>query len=197
VEGLIVLGAAWESPDMFDALSTLWPPWRSNMRSLASLRALELRSPGLKSTDANPPADIPDASADAGPPPWSIDSNYVRLRTEADAWQARRTAYMMERLTAGRHPDTDPTFWADWTDPGPPKLIDKPWYERPVVLDGVAVLILFGLPALLLLGGIALAIRHWRRDGFRLDEALMTLAVAVGGIIVWAAAVFPMMAKTR
>jgi hypothetical protein len=104
---------------------------------------------------------------------------------------------MMERLTAGRHPDTDPAFWADWKDPGPPKLIDEPSYDRPIVLDGVAVLILFGLPALLLLGGIAAAIRHWRRNGFRFDEALTLLAVVGCGAIVWAAIVLPRMAPTR
>lgn len=31
---------------------------------------------------------------------------------------------MMERLTAGCHPDTDPTFWNDWHDPGPPVVRD-------------------------------------------------------------------------
>jgi len=29
---------------------------------------------------------------------------------------------MIARLTAGRHPDTDPTFWNDYHDPGPPQL---------------------------------------------------------------------------
>ncbi len=36
---------------------------------------------------------------------------------------------MMGRLTAGRHPDTDPTFWAEYRDAGPPAILDT-WQHR-------------------------------------------------------------------
>jgi len=36
---------------------------------------------------------------------------------------------MMGRLTAGRHPDTDPTFWAEYRDAGPPVILDT-WQRR-------------------------------------------------------------------
>ena len=40
-----------------------------------------------------------------------IDSFFPRARRAADEWREHREAFMMERLLAGRHPDTDPAFW--------------------------------------------------------------------------------------
>ena len=58
-----------------------------------------------------------------------LERQYRELRRESDAYQSKRTAYMMARLQAGRHPDTDPTFWEDYKDPGPPSL-ELPFPER-------------------------------------------------------------------
>src|SRR6185436_7424737 len=51
-----------------------------------------------------------------------IKKTYRERRAEAEEFQSRRTAYMMERLKAGRHPDTDPNFWDQWNDGGPPAV---------------------------------------------------------------------------
>jgi hypothetical protein len=51
-----------------------------------------------------------------------LDPAFVKLRAEADLWQAARTAFMMKRLKEGRHPDTDPHFWDGYTERPAPTL---------------------------------------------------------------------------
>ena len=46
------------------------------------------------------------------------------LRDDAKQYERKRTAYMMARLKAGRHPDTDPKFWSEWKEPPVPVLRD-------------------------------------------------------------------------
>ncbi|MEO6812217.1 MAG: hypothetical protein ABI353_24175 [Isosphaeraceae bacterium] len=43
-------------------------------------------------------------------------------RAAAEQWQQARVAFMTARLNAGRHPDTDPTFWDGYSAPVPPEL---------------------------------------------------------------------------
>jgi hypothetical protein len=64
----------------------------------------------------------------AGGIPKELEGQYHQLRAEAEVWQQSRTEYMMARLKAGRHPDTDPTFWSGWKETPPPSL-DVPWYR--------------------------------------------------------------------
>jgi hypothetical protein len=45
--------------------------------------------------------------------PFRIPNPKYPLDSE-EGWQEKRIAYMMDRLTAGRHPDTDPSFWNDF-----------------------------------------------------------------------------------
>lgn len=59
-----------------------------------------------------------------------MDEAYKTLRAEADEWQAQRTAYMMRRLKAGRHPDWDKTFWNEWQEPPAPSLYAPTARER-------------------------------------------------------------------
>lgn len=58
-----------------------------------------------------------------------VAAQYQILRAEADAWQAQRTAYMMQRLQVGQHPDTSPVFWKDWHEPTPPSLYGSPFWQ--------------------------------------------------------------------
>jgi hypothetical protein len=55
-------------------------------------------------------------------PGKGLDAVFAKLRAEADAWQAARTAFMMSRLKEGRHPDTDPRFWEGYTERPAPGL---------------------------------------------------------------------------
>ena len=53
-----------------------------------------------------------------------------KLRIQADGWHKQRTAYMLERLEQGRHPDTDPTFWNQWQEPAPLDITMPPSQEE-------------------------------------------------------------------
>ena len=54
-----------------------------------------------------------------------LDPAFLKLRAEADAWHAARTAFMTKRLKEGRHPDTDPSFWNGYTERPAPGLPTK------------------------------------------------------------------------
>ncbi len=126
--GLIMLGSAWESVDVFDALGhSLSYPREEQLSYLTNLRCRELIEQGHGSLVPGAPKgeDLVRAMhldmtyhARQG----EDERLYRRLRAEADNWQKKRTDYMMARLTAGLHPDTDPTFWSDYRDPGPPQI---------------------------------------------------------------------------
>ena len=125
LSGLIVLGNAWESVDIFHALnvalqrdSTGFERGREGGRNtlayLAWLRSRELIDAGKGSMLPDAPKgealkvmlrrpDFVQAEA-------LLDPAFVKLRAEAEAWQAARTSFMLGRLKQGRHPDTDSHF---------------------------------------------------------------------------------------
>jgi tetratricopeptide (TPR) repeat protein len=90
----------------------------------------------------------------------NIAANFRRLRTEADTWQASRTAYMTARLDRGEHPDTHPHFWDDWNESPMPEIriseserwdirfhtANSPWQLLPIlgVLLGLVLSICVG-----------------------------------------------------
>lgn len=121
--GLIVLGAAWQSPDFFGAYSELLTyDDQGVLGYLAALRREEILQGGAKELEGNDfkPSDrMPDGRHS------TIRQDFTRLRAEADDWHARRTAFMEERLKQGRHPDTDPGFWQGWSDGTPPAIQDN------------------------------------------------------------------------
>ncbi|HEX8833759.1 MAG TPA: hypothetical protein VF719_06140 [Abditibacteriaceae bacterium] len=142
LSGLIVLGNAWESIDIFDALAqaldTLEIKSRNGqgftvnkavtLQCLANLRIQELIKKGRR------PLFATTATQEKLLLQWgrcnglyrenaqAVESLYHRLRQEAEEWQTRRTAFMTARLKTGRHPDTDPKFWNGWIDNAPPSL---------------------------------------------------------------------------
>jgi len=180
--GLVTLGSAWESVDVFQALGDSIPyEGGSKLYPLVQARCDELIDGGHRSLIPGSPSGgalkgvITISEAD---PFLEGDGDgsrgaYRRLRAEADAWQKARTDYMMARLTAGRHPDTDPAFWAEYRDAGPP-LIPDTWQRRfyrahasPGQSEGGFFLALIFdaalLGSLLLVGGIAWRVRSPRR----------------------------------
>ena len=162
--GIVRLGAGWDSPDVFRAMAiNLAERGLGAVASLALLRADELVASGRKprlqdNMDFKMVDGVQTPSLAAG-----TRREFVRLRAEADEWQARRTAFMLARLRAGRHPDTDPAFWAGWTDGAPPEVHDT-WTERNPVF-GPIVLYLGTMFATLLafLGAVRAVWRRWRR----------------------------------
>ena len=128
--GLIRLGEAWESPEITAALGAMLAklnePKGARIAGLAYYRTEELLNTGKASLG---PDLISKTYSDffltpgkrlGYSPSMEMDSfdraQYKRLRRDADAWERNRTAFMMERMKAGRHPDTDPHFWDGYVD---------------------------------------------------------------------------------
>ncbi len=116
--GMIALGGAWESVDVFHSLQlALQADGRSSVAFLARLRVEELIDAGRGSLQPDAPtgADL----LKAIPPIYTLRKEiqadlrktYAKARKKSSAWQERRTKFMVERLNAGRHPDWDETFW--------------------------------------------------------------------------------------
>ncbi len=137
--GLIVLGDAWESFDIFYTLTLAlccdskgFEPGRNGGRNslayLARLRCVELIEAGHGSLVPDAPRgealkaklfrpDFVEETADS-----LLGSAFDKHRREAESWQAVRTAFMVERLEQGRHPDTDPGFWVGYIEQPAPSL---------------------------------------------------------------------------
>lgn len=135
--GLVVLGNAWESVDIFHALNLALqhdtigprPDGRSALAYLAWLRCQELIDAGKGSL--LPGAPTGEALKATLPAPGlpareqeRLVSAYRELRAEAESWQSARTAFLLARLRDGRHPDTDPRFWDGYAERPAPRL---PW----------------------------------------------------------------------
>src|SRR6185312_8181540 len=130
---------------------------RNTLAYFAWLRCLELIDAGkgsivpdapkgqdLKSVLRRP--DFPEADL--------LKSAFLDLRAEADAWQKARTAFMTERLKAGRHPDTDSNFWVGYKEQPAPSL---PTQSVPAAAEArralhvqLTLVLLICVPALLL-----------------------------------------------
>lgn len=162
--GLIVLGDAWESVDVFHALAvSLNRQGRSKLGYLAELRCKDLVDQGHPSLLPNSP--VGPAMAEllsrdvffihendkAG-----VKADYDAMRKKADAWQTHRTDFMLTRLKQGRHPDTDPAFWQGYVDTYPDPFPES-WFRTIYLLpSGIVLLLLlwkyrnskFGLPCI-------------------------------------------------
>lgn len=138
--GLIILGNAWESVDVYYALKNVMHiEQQSTLAYLCRLRLQELIRDGRGSLYPRAPVGaklvqavaISDRMFDpSGTKPDELERTFRRLRDEADAWHARRTEYMTARLKQGRHPDWDARFWDEWSDPGPPSLNESTLWQR-------------------------------------------------------------------
>jgi len=121
--GLVVLGALWESPDAFDALAGLIEAHYHNLNRLAYFvlqREKELVASGHKllvENEDNIMYERPDFHDRD-----KIQSEFRRLRLDADQWLSERTAFMVSRLKEGRHPDTDPHFWDGYVARPDPRI---------------------------------------------------------------------------
>ncbi len=119
--GLIVLGAAWESPDLFQALSQTLALRDLSLALFARLRMIESFEAGRTSIDPRVKSEddvMPLLSRFKDKTQYSrIEADFATLRAAADAWQEKRTRYMEARFDQGMHPDVTPTFWSKWSDP--------------------------------------------------------------------------------
>lgn len=111
--GLIRLGNAWESVDVYAALGDALAHERLGTTGEAALaRVLELQKEGKSSITG---WRLKMASFIEGRPMGielaQAHEEYKRLREEADAWHKSRSEFMIAKLNAGKHPDTNKDFW--------------------------------------------------------------------------------------
>jgi hypothetical protein len=166
--GLVMLGNGWESVDLFLALQDrLSMAGDSSLAELAMLRAKELLAKGVK-----PMVEVKDNSffypntEPADNLAAFNEKEFQRLRSEADAWHAKRTEFMLIRLKTGRHPDTDPQFWDGFAETPAPTVRSQPYLTTPragFVLMEIAffsvLALIIGLPTFF----IVRAVRRARR----------------------------------
>ncbi len=139
LSGLIVLGGAWESPDVFEALGAALETRDSvTLRYIAFLRAQELldkNKPSWAESKQISEALNPNGSAlfdyryavnaiNAS----NLEELFFRCRTEAEGWNALRQEWMTAKLKRGLHPDTNSNFWESYGESEPPSL-DIQWYN--------------------------------------------------------------------
>jgi hypothetical protein len=126
LSGLIVLGAAWESIDIFKALAghTYTSHIKGEegttvdndpMGDFAKWRIEELQQMGRKSLEAKEvEVELTDDHL--------LKKQFQALRADADQWHKERTSYMLTRLQQGKHPDTNPDFWKEYKERPKPSL---------------------------------------------------------------------------
>ncbi len=128
--GLFALGNAWESVDIFAALGSLLEEQRQGtVGYLAKLRASELVDQGKGSLKYSQQGEALKQrlglKSSMSHTEETVRDGFPKLRQAADTWQAHRTEYMMERLKAGDHPDTNPNFWNGYREVPPLELKDS------------------------------------------------------------------------
>jgi tetratricopeptide (TPR) repeat protein len=135
--GLIALGDAWESFDIFAALAQVLA-WNedTSLSRLASRRLEEIVQSGGKSFsrhnyDSSEAENWPRIGPFTG---YEIHDSHVvdeffhRARRAADEWRQARESFLLAGLNRGRHPDTDPNFWTGY--------VERPAPARPVTWLG-------------------------------------------------------------
>jgi tetratricopeptide (TPR) repeat protein len=138
LRGLIVLGNAWESVDVFEAMSRALSSKHATLAHAANLRIAELRAAGKRPLKPETWENkrLPQPNVLYGSVLDHAAREYKRLREEAGEYQSKRTAFMMARLQQGRHPDTDPTFWQGWVEPPLPEVRSAPLLVRAQLYQG-------------------------------------------------------------
>jgi tetratricopeptide (TPR) repeat protein len=122
--GLIHLGSAWESVDVFDALGTVVETdGAGSIGVLVSLRMKELSAAGrrtLYTRVEHRPGSHGHTVEDWAP----LELWYAVARKASEARKEAWVAYQEERFAKGLHPDTHPGFWNEWKEPLFPEFPD-------------------------------------------------------------------------
>ena len=130
LSGLVVLGAAWNSVDVFHGLAeALSDQGNAHLAYVAERRIQELLVDRRESLHPRFEAGAP-GSLIREPDQAKLDAFYFAARTEADAWREARNEYVSKRLLRGEHPDTHEDFFASWSDPSSPPAMPSRLVSR-------------------------------------------------------------------
>ncbi|HEY1122046.1 MAG TPA: hypothetical protein VGE67_10615 [Haloferula sp.] len=156
--GLIHLGSAWESTDVFEALrATVQADGASSLARLVSARLGELREAGHESL--HPSEKRNRDHYENLVPDWKVLVEwYQETRGLAKQREVAWIAYQSERFDQGMHPDTHPDFWNGWKEPKFPELPAAP------MTRGEKVRLFFNVVVGLVLAAIGLFIGlKWKK----------------------------------
>ncbi|RYD78037.1 MAG: hypothetical protein EOP84_14775 [Verrucomicrobiaceae bacterium] len=137
--GLIHLGSAWESVDVFDALgSVVQADGASSLAFLAETRIQELEKDGHQSLH---PSQVHSrrSHGEYVQSGQLLDKWYEQTRGLAKDRETAWIAYQSNRFDQGMHPDTHPDFWREWKDPKFPELPRPPMTTQEKATVFVAV----------------------------------------------------------
>jgi len=112
--GLMTLGSAWESKEVWEHVEGTLGRGTLGLYSMVGRRITEL---GGHTVERNQ---------------YHSNLYYDAIVANGKQWNEHRTEFMMERLKAGRHPDTDGQFWEGYKEVPPvdPKPFEPTWWER-------------------------------------------------------------------
>ena len=176
LSGMVVLGGAWESPDIFEALARSLSSGDSvTLRHISILRAQELLMNGNPSLGGLKPQTftvILRENDGMGLGQKISQKNYIplaslfsELRYEADNWNSARQWWMMTEMKEGKHPDITANFWQNYQENPPPSL-QMSWFANPTMeaeeRDALQKLALIILGVLSLILGIRLCVVNRR-----------------------------------
>ena len=161
--GLVALGNAWESPDVFALLSSDHFTHRdASIAYIALQRSKELSKAGRASLLSDKfKEEFLSFGADraSGQTTESLDEAYRELRENGDEFHRNRTEFMLARLESGRHPDTDSEFWTGYVETPRANvrkfepLIPKNTWQSPFFVFGTIALVLLVVPLALFFVG--------------------------------------------
>ncbi|MER3414143.1 MAG: hypothetical protein C4341_07910 [Armatimonadota bacterium] len=132
IAGMVVLGNAWESVDMFEALAYVLDRDHATLAYVALLRMEELYAAGknsLKGRELDSARTVPIALMDEDLR-RNAEDEYERLRAKAEGYHQKRAAFITKRLKEGTHSDTDPSSWEGWSERAPLEVRDAPLWVR-------------------------------------------------------------------
>lgn len=130
--GLVMMGAAYESPDVFAAITQTGYYVSESGRRVARYRAAELlktRKPISDFFDEELNELLKDKQFLTRPN--RAARLYSKVRQDGEKVHQKRTAYMLARLNRGEHPDWTEEFWSDWEEP--PYLVLEKEKQGPIV----------------------------------------------------------------
>ncbi|MEJ6580233.1 MAG: hypothetical protein QNL33_04275 [Akkermansiaceae bacterium] len=129
--GLIELGAAWESVDIYRALALALLRVRAGgLAHVTLMRVRELEPEGKSSshpTFLNFPKNPGPLVSSTHHQKEQMEMWFLPARKNSEARHRERTEYLLTRLNKGQHPDTHPDFWKDWKEPDFPEMTSRPF----------------------------------------------------------------------
>ncbi len=146
--GLVMMGAAYESPDVFAAIARCRPTVSSAGTTVAAYRTADLmRTRRALSDFSDSEVDPLIGNKELLTGKTEGSKLYLRIRKDGETVHQKRTAYMMERLNKGEHPDWDHRFWSDWEEPPYPVIERRNFQqEQTMQIAAVGAVVMIGLP---------------------------------------------------